>query len=124
MSNFVKHINLSYDTKQEQLNMTSKGGIDLETALNMLLVGIVQITDQLLKAVPPTHQQIMRENIHDRLNESFYNILTELIPDSEVPDLISESIIETQNQMIAEAAERKITLIELLEEKKAKLEKN
>ena len=71
MSNFVKHINLSYDTKQEQLQMTSHGGIDLETALNILLTGIIQIVNQLLKSVPESHQQMMKENVHDRLNRSF-----------------------------------------------------
>jgi hypothetical protein len=119
MSNFVKHINLSYDTKQEKLNMSSHGGIDLETALNILLVGIVQITNQLLAAVPESHKQIMRENVHDRLNSAFYNILTELIPDEEVPDLLADTIIETQNQIIAEAAEKGISVVELLEQKKA-----
>ena len=119
MSNFVKHITLSYDTKQEQLQMTSHGGIDLETALNLLLTGIVQISNQILANVPDTHKQMMRENIHDRLNRSFYQILSELIPDEEIPDVISESIIETQNRMIAEAAEQGISLVDYLQRLRA-----
>ena len=118
MSSINKHLSIMYDPRTETMKMDTHGGIDTTTALNMLIAAITQLTDQLLSIVPESNKESVRNDLHDKLNYAFYLVLEHLIPTEDVPDFATESIIETQNRMIHEAAQAGMQLPDYLEMRK------
>jgi hypothetical protein len=120
MAKFSKKLILTYDLRDETISMDAYGGVSTEDGISMLMTGLEVLVKNHIATVPQKYKQRATEEAHDRLNIMFMRFLEQIIPASEIPDLTTEAIMKAENDLIKEATKRKMTIEDLLTEKRDK----
>lgn len=115
---------INFTQTGESVKAEVGGEMSLTDAVQLILSGLLGFVENGMRQITkeekltPAQSQEIKEDVYDMLNIAFGNILDRIIPTEEVPDITVEATLAAENAIIEEAFNRKISLEELLKEKK------
>ncbi len=107
-----------------QIGFQIEGTINFPDVVQACMTAINGAADKVLKEIPKQQQQDAREDMADMLNTATTFVMDKICPPNEDDQLTEVAILKAENEMILEAAARKVSLSQVLREHKENAEQD
>lgn len=110
----MKQITITIDDKK--MGFQIQGDIGFSEIVQACMTTVLGASEQILKGVPQKQEQSAREDMGDMINSAVTYVLDKICPPNEDDQLTEVAILKAENEMVLEAASRKVPLSQVLKE--------
>lgn len=110
----MKKITIIIDNEKMKFDVSND--ITFPEVVQSCLTAIQAASDQVLKHVPKNQEQSAREDMADMFNSAVTYVMDNICPPDEDNQLTEVAILKAENEMVLEAATRKVPLSQVLKE--------